>query len=462
MATSTCNVCCEANAVVGCGSCTFQTCVSCAQRYLLESTRDTADCMSCHAVWNREKLLEAFPKKWVTKDWKERREDLLFERERGMMPATQLYITWLETKAVLREELRKVVAEKKVFKEHEDRKGSWSEDDHRLYKQLQDRHQTLTQQLHHNYFRDSTPAAKQPQLLCPCPAGGCKGFVLKDKKLECGTCKAAVCRECHELVSDSLVHTCKPESVLTAKQLAKESKPCPHCAAPTFRISGCAQMWCVMCHKPWNWNTGLSEEGQNIHNPHYFEWQRNNSGVQDRINFHAYQWRTDPAAFPPLNEQLSRNKAAGRSAEARRVKVQIDQELTNLNRRVTHLWLWERSKLTNQRFEENMDLRVKLMRGEVTDVQFKRVLQQREKKRIKYADYAGVLTSYCMRIRTLLRDMVLKGEEVPPVLEATTQVWKESHRHLERVAAQYDAVVPKYFTEEFWEELDRVRRQRGY
>lgn len=461
---ATCNVCYEDIAsAVSCGSCEFKTCVSCAQRYLLDSTRDAADCMSCHAVWDREKLLEAFPKKWVGKEWKIRREDLLFERERGMMPATQLYLQWQETKTALREELQQVIAEEKALKVIKHERKQLDADQVHRWRYLSLRHQQLTFEVQRSHFRDPTNAATQgippphtlSKLACPCPADGCLGFVAAST-WQCGMCKTAVCRECHEVSKEG--HTCKPESILTAQQLAKESKPCPHCAVPTFRISGCAQMWCVMCHKPWNWNTGQSEEGQTIHNPHFFEWQRRNGGAGEHR-----EWHQDPYAFPPLYHQL--NHPAPQPQRRRRVDTpvvppELADELVTLNRRLMHLWAVERRKLTDRRFEDNMDLRVKLMRKEITDAQFKRVLQQREKKRAKFTEYAGVLTDYCARVRGLLRDMVLKDKlcNIPSVLEAAKQAWQESREHLQKVATRYDAVTPKYFEEDFWAKLAGVRR----
>jgi hypothetical protein len=39
-------------------------------------------------------------------------------------------------------------------------------------------------------------------------------------------------------------------------------------------------MWCTQCHAAFSWRTGQIET--NVHNPHYYEWQRRNGGVAPR------------------------------------------------------------------------------------------------------------------------------------------------------------------------------------
>jgi hypothetical protein len=110
-----------------------------------------------------------------------------------------------------------------------------------------------------------------------CPAADCRGFLSTAWK--CGLCETWVCPDCHEIKKgkDDESHTCKPESIETAKMLAKEAKPCPKCAAQICKIDGCDQMWCTQCHTAFSWRTGKAvSDGQWVHNPHYYEWARRN------------------------------------------------------------------------------------------------------------------------------------------------------------------------------------------
>jgi hypothetical protein len=48
--------------------------------------------MACRKGWSREVLVDNFSQKFVSRTYKERREELLLEREKSMMPATQPYV----------------------------------------------------------------------------------------------------------------------------------------------------------------------------------------------------------------------------------------------------------------------------------------------------------------------------------------------------------------------------------
>ena len=127
----------------------------------------------------------------------------------------------------------------------------------------------------------TTTYADRTKFVRQCPANGCRGFLSTQWK--CGICDHWACPECHEVkgLNRDCDHTCDPNSMASAQLLAKDSKPCPKCQSLIFKIEGCNQMWCTQCHTAFNWLTGKLET--NIHNPHFFEWQRlNNRGVAPR------------------------------------------------------------------------------------------------------------------------------------------------------------------------------------
>jgi hypothetical protein len=100
-----CEVCCEEYKVgVDCVYCNYGTCVQCAQTYLL-STQSDPHCMSCKKPWTREFLASKFAKKFITHDLKNHREDVIHDRERSMLPATQEYAERERSKRNMEKEL---------------------------------------------------------------------------------------------------------------------------------------------------------------------------------------------------------------------------------------------------------------------------------------------------------------------------------------------------------------------
>lgn len=108
-----------------------------------------------------------------------------------------------------------------------------------------------------------------------CSDNNCRGY-LKSNWI-CGLCDLRTCSECHELNTDGDDHICNPDNVATAKLLSKDTKNCPKCQTGIYKIDGCNQMWCTQCHTAFSWLTGQIEA--KIHNPHYYEWMRNNRGL---------------------------------------------------------------------------------------------------------------------------------------------------------------------------------------
>ena len=73
--------------------------------------------MSCHKAWSRDTLVSNFTSKFVTKTYKERREALLNEREKALMPATQPYV---ELERLIRRKTHEIV-QLKLASEKEER-----------------------------------------------------------------------------------------------------------------------------------------------------------------------------------------------------------------------------------------------------------------------------------------------------------------------------------------------------
>ena len=242
---------------------------------------------SCGKEWTRQFLNASFPNTFLQGEWRKSREKIAFDRETALLPATQevivrkkiiedaqtkLYAVYKELRLFAIMYTDKYKKENKVF----DPEGDDVPED---YKKIRSRRGELRR-----FILEQNPIKKQPvqqnHFVRACPSEECRGFLSSDWK--CGLCNLDTCKKCHVLKTEKKQHTCNPDDVETAKLLANDTKPCPKCHTGIFKIDGCDQMWCTQCHTAFSWRTGEIET--NIHNPHFYEWQRSmNGGVAPRV-----------------------------------------------------------------------------------------------------------------------------------------------------------------------------------
>jgi hypothetical protein len=105
-----------------------------------------------------------------------------------------------------------------------------------------------------------------------CTKESCNGIYIKNK---CSICNDIICNKCFSVITND-EHECDSDILETLKFIKKDSKPCPKCSVPIHKIDGCDQMFCVTCHTAFSWRTCKIQNGV-IHNPHYFQWLRENN-----------------------------------------------------------------------------------------------------------------------------------------------------------------------------------------
>ena len=240
-----------------------------------------------------------------------------------------------------------------------------------------------------------------------CPNDECNGYL--STRWKCGLCKLRACSQCLEIreteqeyqtrkkIGQKCTHQCKPENVETANLLKKDSKPCPTCSAMIYKISGCHQMFCTQCHAIFDWKTGKIETGR-IHNPHYFDFLRENNGHIPR------QPGDIPCGGVPHEDDL----AIHLDAQIMGVDVEDEDELKE------HIFLCVRlhhhmqanvvPHYQNEGLANNRDLRIAFLIKDISEDQFKVRLQQREKKRQKNNEITMLLDMF----QTTTADIVNK------------------------------------------------------
>ena len=120
--------------------------------------------------------------------------------------------------------------------------------------------------------------------ICPCPCNNCKGFVDSDDA-KCCMCSVDVCTKCRKVKKRG--HMCLKEDVESVKEIEKSTVPCPECKARIYRIDGCRQVFCTICHTRFDWYTGNKISSKWFHNPHLIEWERSGGSHRNMYNQHA-------------------------------------------------------------------------------------------------------------------------------------------------------------------------------
>lgn len=261
-----CSVCCEdftksVRAEIICPSCEFSACKVCVRIYLLDTT-SVAHCMSCKNSWDREFTQTSINKSFYNKEYKKHREQILFESEKARFPDTMPAV-----KAHIESKDLTVEVEQLKIKRNAIREQLYVIENS-IYK-TNNKIQRL---------RNGETKTEALKFIKKCPADNCEGFLSSAWK--CGVCKLWVCNKCEQEkgFEKDAEHTCDPNILASAQLIKKETKGCPKCAVPIFKIDGCDQMWCTACQVAFSWRTGRIVNGT-IHNPHYYEFQRTNGNV---------------------------------------------------------------------------------------------------------------------------------------------------------------------------------------
>ena len=288
-----CIICCEnfnltTRKKIKCNFCDVEICLKCNKRYLLELNGDE-HCMSCKNKWDKKYLNKLFSKKFLTKDMVAVKKKFLFDNERSRFPDTMPFvINYLKIPDMEKEiikinrdskefidkyyhfrgichELWKEFKEIKFKKDQEDNldmRDIYSQKLDLIMKKRQRADVIATQAVQQhwkenrktwkikrniNRFKKALPGLNEEDVqervkrkfIHKCQKEGCRGFLSSQWK--CGVCEEWTCKECLEVIGPdkNVEHVCKKENLESAKLIKKETRPCPKCATPIFKINGC-------------------------------------------------------------------------------------------------------------------------------------------------------------------------------------------------------------------------------
>lgn len=247
--------------------CNFESCLKCVKTYILEKSHLKPHCMSCRTIWTPEMMQTYFSKYFMSKDYRQMREKILFEEEKTFFPDLLD-----EAKRLL--DIEKLDKSIDILYVQLDKNHKNEE---QLVREQRQKEKIITEQISATKQKRVKLLYQQPSLekkvfIMKCVKEDCKGFL--SEKYKCGLCSVQICKDCHYEKEKDDEHKCNQGDVETVTELLKTTKPCPKCHIRISKIDGCDQMFCIQCHTPFSWKSGKEELGV-IHNPHYFEALRN-------------------------------------------------------------------------------------------------------------------------------------------------------------------------------------------
>jgi hypothetical protein len=240
--------------------CAHSSCKECVRTYLIGTIHEP-HCMKCRKKWDLEFTKNSLNASFMQKEYKAHRQTILVDR-------TISQIQEHYEAAIQLSNRRKQEAAIKV---------------------VTDEIQELNDQINEKYRKIGTikngipntnsasAATVQRKFIMPCQTGGCRGMLSSAYK--CDLCEKFTCSKCLESIAgEKNDHVCDPATIETAEEIKKNTRPCPNCGCRISKIDGCDQMWCIECKTAFSWSKGTIEVDM-IHNPHYFQWMRQNGGV---------------------------------------------------------------------------------------------------------------------------------------------------------------------------------------
>ena len=415
----TCSVCCDAynktnHKKVTCPYCSYNACKTCIQTYLLSSIEEP-HCMNCKHEHDREFIDSFCTKRFRNVEYKNHRENMLYEREMARMPETQPYAEYkLKMKSIRQryfELLDGLYMMRNMRSEAINMNNSTEVYDNSITKIGHEIEDIVS---HVQTLELSISDVSGSSFTRKCPYYECRGFL--DKNMNCGLCLQTVCDHCNEPITPN--HICDPETVKTIKLINKDTKPCPKCGTMIHKIDGCAQMWCTECHTAFDWRSGRIETGR-VHNPHYFEFKKRSREHGDI-----------PCGGRPTYEELI-------CANANENILDLSFRLRMIDRDLIY-------KYGGLYDDDNLQLRIDYLLKDISIDNFKKELQKRDKYKSKIEDIRNIYEMFSDACGDLLRQWMIDTSKTKYILRTVHGLADYSNKVITRIRNRYNSSIPHY------------------
>tara|TARA_B110000093_G_scaffold181592_1_gene226051 strand:+ start:232 stop:1797 length:1566 start_codon:yes stop_codon:yes gene_type:complete len=408
---------------ISCSKCEYSSCTHCTKKYILDSAND-ARCMNCQHPWARDFLVENFTKLFINTDYKKHREEMLFQKEKSLIPATMETID-------KENQIKELYLQKETLK-----------------KKMQEKLYEFDVKIWNLENSSGKSKRTNNRFIKKCGVDECKGFLSSQWK--CGLCETHSCNECHEIIGKRIInddgtsvlppHECNENNIKTARLMNKECKNCPKCSAPIYKIDGCDQMWCIECKTAFSWKSGEIITGH-FHNPHYYEWMRNNNGGDDiprepgdnpcHISIRTLKNHLNKTLYNNITnfeELTNESKIFISNLDFNNMRDDIDLKYKEYNIRSIVTFLEDvhrfcihinqinindidRTCLINDEnhlFNYNLTSRRLYLKNIYTETDFKKDIQKNEKKRLKLTDRKQIYQTFINVTNDILQKIVTK------------------------------------------------------
>ena len=393
---------------VDCPKCSKGCCEKCFRRNLLESSSTQPECAGCGHNFSLEFVANVTPKSFHNGEYRHKRAKDCLSQERSLLPATQLRLI-----------------DEREMKKRDDQ--IWELNDEARY--LRHRLNEIRNEIRELAMRiRPTGEGKKERnvFTMGCPVSECRGFLSQAWK--CGTCGTHICSKCRvpkESQRDEN-HVCQESDLATANLLSKETKSCPSCAVPIYKIEGCDQMWCTECKTPFSWKTGQIVTGV-IHNPHFYQWQRDQNGGHAPRRGERY----DCGGLPWVRTLRHIMKERGYKF----------QQWEECHRSIAHMRGVIMPRYPQQvGIEDHGDLRLQFLLKNINEEEWVRHLQRRQKRTEKNQEIYNVLDMYAVTLTGIFQ--MFATQDKYELAEEAHALREYVNNQLRKIGRRYGNVVP--------------------
>lgn len=427
MLNKTCNICVEEKKecnFCSCNQCGFECCKECLKTFLMSQKDVNPFCMNtdCKKVFSTSVLLDIFSFK-ENNDLRQHSAEMIKNRELSLLPNT---IKKLE----MRKKIEKLEKDKKHYKD--------------IIKGINYEIEQLQTEL------KGEKKTEKSEYVSRCPTQDCRGFInrreIEDDKghkksvKSCFICNVIVCRKCEVNIDINNMneHECNNDDLETIKLLKKDTKNCPGCKTPIHKIDGCDQMFCTTCHTPFSWTTGKIVTGI-IHNPHYFQFLRENNGEVPR----------NPGDNPLGYDPCDNDRIPNIHELVNTMKRYMDENICwDVVRQVRHI---SRVEIPKYDFNNNIDEKTRetyreaFLRKKIDDKKWVSLLKNKLKRDQKNKEFHDVIETYCNITRQILRNIHSANEEdvIKNQIEMLEKLRLYTNSSLKNIGEKYKNIYPR-------------------